>query len=220
MRVYAFVAAVVGCASIVLQYAVGGHFQSLAQTVTFFGYFSILSNILATLTLTRAALLPAGRGQWLMRPAVAGAIMLYMFVIGLIFTLQPLPNFQGWRLAAEIGLHHVMPIAFLVFWLFAVPKGTLVLRHVFVWLVFPVVYLAFLLVCGPCYAFLDADRVGIDSVLGNIGLATVIFVALGQSLLLIDRVLGRAARTHAKGQSLTARQQRVFLRSSATTPGR
>jgi hypothetical protein len=197
VRVYASAAAVAGWALLVLLYVVDEHFQSLAHTITFFSYFSILSNILAALTLTAAALWPAARGQWLLRPAVAGAVTLYMCVTGLAFALHSPSDWQGWRAFALIGLHHVMPIVFLMFWIVVVAKGTLTLRAALLWLIFPVIYLSCLLLGEPCYGFLDAGVLGFDRVARNIGLMAVAFLALAQSLVLIDRVLGRARREAA-----------------------
>jgi hypothetical protein len=204
MRVYSFVAALIGWASLLVRYIGDGNFQSVAQTVAYISYFSILTNILAALTLTLVALAPAGRRQWLTRPPAVTAIALYMCVTGLPFAFQSLAGLQGWQLAAEIGLHHVMPVAFFLFWLIIVPKGTLMLRHAFVWLIFPLAYVAYLLVCGPCYPFLDVGLVGADRVLGNIVLTGVGFLTFGQSLVLIDRVMGRARRYSGDGEEAVA----------------
>jgi hypothetical protein len=87
-----------------------------------------------------------------------------------------------------------MPIVFLTFWSAFVPKGSLTLRHAFAWLIFPLIYVGYLLLCGPCYAFLDASVLGSDRVARNVGLMVVTFLALAQSLVLIDRVLGRRRR--------------------------
>ena len=115
-----------------------------------------------------------------------------MSVTGLPFAFQLSTGLKGWQLACEIGLHHLMPIAFFVFWLAFVPKGTLALRHALMWLIFPLVYGAYSLLCGTCYAFLDVGLFGLDRVLGNIGLALVSFLGLGQCLVSIDRLLGRS----------------------------
>jgi hypothetical protein len=201
MRVYASVAAATGWALVVLLYVADAHYRSLAHTITFFSYFSVLSNILAALTLTVVALGPAARGQWLLRPAVAGAIMLYMCVTGLAFAIRAPSDWQGWRAVALTGLHHVMPIAFLTFWIVFIPKGSLTLRDTFLWLIFPLLYVTCLLLCGPCYTFLNAGVLGFERVARNIGLMAVAFMAMAQSLVLIDRVLGRARREAAADRS-------------------
>ena len=197
MRVYASVTAAIGWASLVLEYVGDGHFQRLAHTIAFFSYFSILSNILAALTLTAAALWPAAQDQWLRRPAVAGATTLYMCVTGLPFAFESPSQWQSWQAVPDFGLHHVMPIAFLTFWIAFVAKGSLRPRDAMVWLIFPAVYVTYLLLCEPCYAFLDPDVLGFDRVVRNIGLTMVAFLALAQSLLVIDRVIGRARREAA-----------------------
>lgn len=195
MRVYSFAAALIGWTSLLVRYIADGDFQSVAQTVSYLSYFSILSNILVALTLTLAAVLPAGQWHWLTRPFAATAIALYISITGLPFAFQSLADLQGWQLAADIGLHRVMPISFLLFWLVFVPKGTLALHHSFVWIAFPTIYVIYLLLCGPCYGFLDIGVLGFDRVLGNIGLMVVGFLGLGQSLVLIDRLRGRSQQS-------------------------
>lgn len=224
MRVYASVAAVIGWALLVLLYVVDEHYQSLARTITFLSYFSIISNILAALALTSVALWPAARGQWLRRPAVAGAIMLYMCVTGLAFAIRSPLDWQGWRAVALVGLHHVMPIVFLSFWILFVAKGSLTSRAALLWLIFPVIYLIYLLLCEPRYGFINAGVLGFDRVARNVGLMAVAFLALAQSLLLIDRVLGRARREAAaadrpKPPATMAGPVR-YLRTGATPSGR
>ncbi len=219
MRVYGFVAALIGWASLLLRYIGDECFQSVAQTVAYISYFSILSNILAALMLTLVVLAPAGRSQWLTRPPAATAIALYMCVTGLPFAFQSPSTLQGWQLAAEIGLHHVMPVAFLGFWLTFVPKGTLMSRHAFAWLIFPLVYTGYLLICGPCYRFLDAGLVGPERVFGNIVLVGVGLLTFGQSLVLIDRMMGRIRRSYGSIARDDSRRG-AFLCSTATTTSR
>jgi len=204
MRVYSFVVALIAWASLLVRYIGDENYQSVAQTVAYVSYFSILSNILAGLAVTLVALAPAGQHHWLTRPPVTTAIALYMCVTGLPFAFQSPSDLEGWQLAAEIGLHHVTPIAFFVFWLVFVPKGSLVLRHAFVWLIFPLAYTGYLLICGPCYPFLDAALVGAERVVGNIILTVVGFLAFGQSLVLIDRVMGRAGQNVGDADAVTA----------------
>jgi uncharacterized membrane protein YccF (DUF307 family) len=193
MRVYSFAAALIGWTCLLVQYIGDGNFQSVAQTVSYLSYFSILSNILVALTLTTAAVLPSG--HWLTRPFAATAIALYISVTGLPFAFRSLADLQGWQLAADIGLHRVMPISFLLFWVVFVPKGTLALHHSFAWMIFPTIYLIYLLLCGPCYAFLDIRILGFHRLLGNIGLTVVAFWGLGQSLAVIDRLCGRSQQS-------------------------
>jgi len=110
-----------------------------------------------------------------------------------------------------------MPISFLLFWLVFVPKGTLALHHSFVWMIFPTIYVIYLLLCGPCYAFLDIGVLGFDRVLGNIGLMVVAFLGLGQSLALIDRLRGRSQQSALSNVDATWRS--VTVLQPARKPG-
>ncbi len=179
------IAAAIGWASLLVRYF-AGYFDTLAETALYLSYFSVLSNILAAATLTEAAFTPADGHWWLTRPAPAAATMVYMSVTG----LSALPH-ADWLFAGD-PLHHIMPIIFLLFWLTVVPKGRLEPRHIPVWLLFPVVYTVYALIRGPFYPFFDIGELGLGRVFFNIAMLAIGFLALGCSLVAIDRGLARS----------------------------
>jgi hypothetical protein len=198
MRLYCTLAAAIGWASLILQYVIGHSDQSVAATINYFSFFTILSNILAAAMLTGVAMAPAGTRPWFGRPGVASAVTLYMAVTGLVyvFILQSLWNPQGWALAADSGLHHVMPVLVVLFWLGFVRHGGLGLRDVPPWLIFPALYGIYTLARGPFaawypYPFIDAGKLGYATTALNIVLLLAAFVALGALLVGIDRALAR-----------------------------
>jgi hypothetical protein len=196
MRRYASIAAAIGWISLVLRYLVGQNFETLSKTVVYFSYFSILANILATLMLTEAALLPPGGRRWLTRPAVASGSTLYMAVVGLATLPPPLWMLDQRLLICDSLLHYLMPILVLRFWLVYVPRGKLALWHLTVWLIFPVVYGIYLRFFGTPYIAFNAARLGTAQAMTNTALMAISFLAFGGSMLVTDRVLGEhAART-------------------------
>lgn len=202
-RAYAGVFAAVGWFSVVGQY-VNTYAGSLAGTINYFSYFTILSNILVAATLTSAALALAresGIGRLLNKPAVATATALYITVTGLIyfFILSHLYQLEGWTLQFDRLLHYVMPPAYVVFWLAFVPKGTLDLRNVVWMLVVPLVYGAYTLARGPVagwypYPFIDAATLGYPRTFRNTGEFIIFFAFMGSIYVLIDRLIGRLRR--------------------------
>ena len=135
-------------------------------------------------------------------PFMATGVLVYMFVTAIPFLSQPVWLSSGWHGAANWGFHHVMPILYALFWILFVPKGSLVPRHGLLWMIVPFCYGGYLLLHGPCYALLDVTSLGIGRVAGNIVLGTIMFLAVGEALVLIDRVLtpsGRRERANREG---------------------
>ena len=98
---------------------------------------------------------------------------------------------------ADVILHYVMPILFLVDWLFLVPKKTLKLTDGFAWLAFPVIYLIWTFIHGAYsgfypYPFLNVGELGIARVLMNEAGLLVIFLILGLALVTGGRLIDRA----------------------------
>src|SRR5690606_12194116 len=96
------------------------------------------------------------------------------FIVGMIYVLvlRDLWNPQGLQLWVDAALHYVIPILFIIHWLNYVPKRKLVWFHSIVWLIPPLLYIAYILIRGDLtgyypYPFLDVDRSGSATVLYN-----------------------------------------------------
>ncbi len=158
----------------------------------FFGYFTILTNILVALVLTLPLVAPAstaGRFAW--RPGVQTATAAAITAVGVayFFLLRDVWNPRGWQLAADAVLHYLTPILFLAHWWFVVPKNGLRWFHIAAWLSFPAGYMIYMLVRGELtglypYYFLDAGALGYGKVLAN-GLGILLGFVLISSLLLV-----------------------------------
>ena len=131
--------------------------HTLAGTVNFLSYFTILSNILVASTFTAAAVCAGRRGpgascfarRWRWRPRSTSSVtgLIYYFILSGLYHLQ------GWTRHFDHLLHYVMPPAFVLFWLLFVPKGTLHLRNVAWMMVPPLVYGAWTLFHGALSGF-------------------------------------------------------------------
>lgn len=174
-RVYAAGFALVGWFAVVGQY-VASHSGSVASTIDYLSYFTILSNILVTATLTSAALAPRSvAGRYLLRPGVATAAAVYITVTGLTYwlILSSLYDLGGWVLFFDRLLHYVMPPAYVVFWLVFVPKGRLELGVAAWALIPPMLYAVYTFVHGPWtgfypYPFVDVPKIGVWNAARNV----------------------------------------------------
>ncbi len=93
--------------------------------VAYVGFFTILTNILATLALSAPLVVPdSSLGRFFSRAGVTTAVVAAMTLVGVAYSpfLRHTWNPQGWQLVADEALHDVMPVLFLIYWWFAVPK--------------------------------------------------------------------------------------------------
>ncbi len=172
--------------------------------IVFFGYFTVLTNILVALVFTVPHVAPAtALGRFFVRPGVRTATAAAIALIGLayFFLLRTIWNPQGWQLVADSVLHYVTPVLYLLFWWAAVPKPGLRWPHVAVWMSYPFGYFAFMLIRGQLtgnypYHFLDAGAIGYARTLAN-ALGVLLAFAVLSVLLL---VAGRLQKTFTSAQ--------------------
>jgi hypothetical protein len=167
----------------------------------YFSYFTILTNLLATLSVTLPLLFPSrSLAAWLDHPKIRTAITLYILVVGLVYllVLRQLWDPRGWNKVADSLLHDFMPLFYLLFWMVFVPKDTLHWRNSFSWLLFPLLFLIYSLVRGRLtgwypYPFIDAARLGAGQLLANTLLLMGVFLFLGILLAGLGRLMARSS---------------------------
>ncbi|WP_445181065.1 Pr6Pr family membrane protein [Pseudomonas sp. McL0111] len=170
----------------------------LGGLVSFFSYFTVLTNTLVATVLTCAVTTrESGARRWFLRPSVSGGIAVSIAVVGLAYSilLRHLWHPEGWQFIADELLHDVMPLLFLGYWWCCVPKGTLRLWHLPLWLIYPLVYFIYALLRGHllgayAYPFIDVALLGYPQVFINAGGILVGFVLIGLLVIGIDRWRG------------------------------
>lgn len=200
---FKLVIALLGTAALLYEIGFGyGYFR-----VSFFYYFTNLSNVAVVGYLWAAAIAQLQREDlWPapFMPKLKHALMLAITVTWLVahFLLDGGSVFKDgtfhWTM---LVVHYIVPIAMILDWLLFDAKGTMSKNEPPTWIVFPLVYLAYvmLLVWGfgltikpeensrwP-YGFLDFDKLGVPSVTMTIVALIVVFLAVGYLYLLIDR---------------------------------
>ena len=205
-KTFRMAAGILGWAALALQYALvltgtlGA--DSFTRSINFFSYFTILTNILAALALTLPWLATqSALGEFFSRPSVRTAIAAYTIIVMTIvyFVLRHLTNLQGWDFVADVLLHYVMPVLFVIDWLFLVPKQTLKMKDSIFWLAFPIIYLVWTFIHGAYsgfypYPFLNTSELGIARVLLNEAGLLAIFLVLGFILVSGGRFLDKYFR--------------------------
>jgi hypothetical protein len=164
--------------------------------VKFFSFFTILTNILVAVALTCAAIQRHSAGHRFFRsPIVCGGITVSIVLVGIAYNLllRHLWQPEGWQRVADEVLHDVMPLAFLLYWWLYIPKGSLRLTHVLMWMAYPVVYFAYVLLRGDLigdyiYPFIDVGTIGFAQAFINALGVLAGFVAMGLVLWGVDKL--------------------------------
>ena len=191
MRIYAVVGALLGWFALALQLylmLVQAPGPAMVGTViTYFSFFTILTNFLTALVLTAVAFnLQTGWGQWFRSPSVQGATAVYIAIVGVIYQLllRQLWNPQGAQWVADVLLHSIIPVGYVLYWLLFSPSTGLTWKNALSWLMYPALYLVYILARGALsglypYPFVDVNVLGYGGVLARAVLFLLVFLATG-----------------------------------------
>jgi hypothetical protein len=165
--------------------------------INFLSYFTILTNILIALSLTVIATNPKSRlGSFFSSPSVESALAVYiiMVVTTYILFLKETWNPQGWQWVADVKLHYLIPILYIVYWILFVPKGQTRWIDSIIWLIFPFCYFMYTLIRGAVsgfypYAFVDVHKLGYPHALMNAFEMLIAFFLLGLLVISIDKLM-------------------------------
>ncbi|WP_017298137.1 Pr6Pr family membrane protein [Nodosilinea nodulosa] len=170
----------------------------LGGVVAYFSYFTILTNGLAAIALTAAAL-PDRTSPALLaffrRPGVITAITASILVVGSVYflILRHIWEPQGLQKLADVLLHYVMPPLFGIYWWWGVPKGRLRPAAILRWMLYPLGYAVYALVLGAIrgrypYPFIDVTALGYPRVLLNAAGILAVFALLCLGLIQLGRL--------------------------------
>jgi hypothetical protein len=175
---------------------------SVPETIIrYFSFFTVLTNLLATLCFSFLLLSPhSAFGNFFSRTTTLSAIAVYMCIVGIIYNLilRFLWNPQGLQRIADELLHVVNPVWFLLFWIIQVSKSALRWKHAFIWLIYPVLYVAFILFRGAFsgfypYPFSNVHQLGYPHVLLNCTKTILAFFVVSLLFVWIGKRMGRRA---------------------------
>lgn len=169
----------------------------LGGLVNFFSFFTVFTNTLVAVVLTYALSMQTSRARdFFLQPWVSSGVAVSIAVVGLGYSvlLRHLWHPQGWQFLADELLHDVMPVLFLLYWWWCVPKGMLRLKHIGLWVIYPLVYFAYALMRGESlglyqYPFIDVARLGYPQVFINAGGILMGFVLVSLVVVGLDRWL-------------------------------
>ncbi|WDU61274.1 Pr6Pr family membrane protein [Pseudomonas poae] len=169
----------------------------LGGLINFFSFFTVLTNTLAAVVLSYALInRDCAAKRVFLAPVVSSGIAVSIVVVGLAYSLllRHLWQPEGFQLIADELLHDVMPVLFVVYWWRWVPKGQLRLKHIGLWVIYPLVYFAYALLRGDLlgqyqYPFIDVGTLGYPQVFVNAGGILAGFVLVALVVVGLDRLL-------------------------------
>jgi hypothetical protein len=207
MRIYGALTALIGWFALVLQFPLlvaasrANGMSIVGAVITYFSFFTILTNLLVVLGLTFSSVAPNSRGGKLFsHPVVIAGLDAYIVMVGLSYSLllRHVWNPEGLQKIADVILHDLVPVLFALYWLIFVPNNALRWNHVVSWLPYPLAYLVFVLLRGALigrypYYFIDVGALGYPRVFLHAAMLLCAFIVVSLVEVAIGRLIGRGS---------------------------
>ncbi|TFY88049.1 hypothetical protein DYL61_25110 [Pseudomonas nabeulensis] len=169
----------------------------LGGLISFFSFFTVLTNTLVAVVLSYALVnKDSAAKRFFLAPSTSSGIAVSIVVVSLAYNLllRHLWQPEGFQFIADELLHDVMPVLFFIYWWRCVPKGSLGLKHIGAWAIYPLVYFAYVLLRGHLlgqyqYPFMDVDTLGYPHVFVNAGGILVGFLLVALVVVGLDKTL-------------------------------
>ena len=183
-----------------------GEYSSVAETLfVYFGYFTVWANILIALAFTAPLLNPDRKlANFFKRPAVRAALASYILMVSVVYHMLIVPywNPQGFTWVTATGLNTVMPILYIIDWLFFAEKRPIFYKHLPYWLIFPAVYGVTSIIRGLLtnvypYQFLNVTELGIGNVLFNMFGLVAVFAVVGPIFIGVAHLISDRTKTES-----------------------
>jgi len=172
----------------------------LAESIIrFFSYFTILTNILVATNFTIIATSTYDQISLKNRNyAVLTATTVYIFIVGLVYqlVLRQLWHPEGLQMIVDELLHSVIPCLTILFWFLYEDKKALRYAHISKWMLYPLIYLVYILIRGNFshfypYPFVNVDQIGLPRVLVNAFVLLLVFLFTAFIFVFLGKVLSK-----------------------------
>ena len=206
MRISALVGALLGWFALLLQLYLmlvqspAGALAMVGTVITYFSFFTILTNLLVALVFT-ATVFSSGTGrpatrwvQFFRRPTVQAGAAAYIAIVGIVYRLllRQLWDPHGMQRVADVILHDVIPVGYVLYWLLFAPRTELRWKDAVGWLAYPGVYVVYVLARGAVsglypYPFMDVNVLGYGGVLAHAAVLLLVFLGMGLLVVAVGR---------------------------------
>lgn len=164
-------------------------------TIRFFSFFTILTNSLVAIYFT-LSFLKGKRNvpSTINKPGTLTAVTVYITIVGLVyqFVLRHLWEPRGAQMIVDELLHAIIPLSVIIYWFMYEEKSVLKFGQIPRWLIYPLIYLLYILLRGHFsgfypYPFVDVGSLGLLTVLTNSAGLIVLFIAISALYILIGK---------------------------------
>ncbi|WP_025764909.1 Pr6Pr family membrane protein [Dyadobacter tibetensis] len=167
----------------------------LETTLRFFSFFTILTNTLVAIYFTYQSFKkPLSPNAVLNKPGTLTALTVYITVVGIVYqiVLRQVWEPTGLQKWVDELLHSIIPILVVSYWYRYENIAQVSMKRIPYWLVFPLVYLLYILLRGHLsdfypYPFVNIVEIGLPQVLINSAILFVVFATLSAAFIGLGR---------------------------------
>ena len=160
--------------------------------------YTIQSNLIVMIWLSIALFFQERKKDyWFFKSVIRGAITLYITITFLVFAILLSPYYQptGIGIYTNLALHYLIPIAFIVDWVFTELNQKYSWKYIVYWLCYPILYLIFTLIRGIftgdyIYPFLDLESMGVNLFIIWVFILTAVFLLFGSVFIFLNKKIG------------------------------
>ncbi|MBS1621470.1 MAG: Pr6Pr family membrane protein [Bacteroidetes bacterium] len=188
-RIISLVVSISTIFAVVIQYKLmlSNSVQPVFETnIRFFSYFTILTNSLVAAYFTNLAYsFFKAKEEHHYRFSTLTAITVYITIVGLVYQiiLRQTWHPEGMQKIVDEMLHSINPLLVILFWFLNSKGKSLKYNQLWKWLIYPLVYLGFVLIRGHFsnfypYPFLNLTTLNPKSIAINCLLMTFLFILI------------------------------------------
>jgi hypothetical protein len=194
---------VIGAAALILQISLtiparlANGDTLIGAVIFFFTFYTILTNIMLVLIYV-SDLWPRESLSWWRSPVTRGMMAATITLVGLFyhFFLAGTWNPQGWFKVADVALHYVTPIIYVLWWVLFTWHGKLKFADIPIMLLPSTIWLIYAMIRGAIvteypYPILEAHKLGYGPVALNVLMVLAVVTVLCALVVAIDKTLTR-----------------------------
>ncbi len=204
-NILAFCIAVLSLLAVMIQYdlMIANRATTLFETtIRFFSYFTILTNTIVGLYFSYLTYHSFGvKNVSLNNFGKLTAITVYITVVGLVYQilLRHLWTPTGMQKIVDEVLHTVNPVLVIIYWFISRKINTLQYSQIKFWLIYPLIYLIYVLIRGYFsnfypYPFLNIKNIGFQNVIINSIGITFLFIVISILFIWIVRKIEKSSK--------------------------
>ncbi len=189
--------AIIGWFAIITQFVLmlQNRVATVGETVIrFFSFFTILTNLLVAIYFTAKA--SGSHSRLLHTPGTLTAVTVYITVVGLTYQvlLRHVWSPTGMQKIVDELLHSIIPLLVILYWYLAENKKAVRYSQFPPWLIYPLIYLIYILIRGNMsgfypYPFVSVTELGMQKVLINSFFMLIFFTVLSFAFIGIGKKL-------------------------------